>query len=71
MPEEVEPTFTENVTKTFDVYVDQPKLISDLHEVLGRLYEKAKVHLTRAEKAALLIVIGKAIAKGVGPGGKN
>jgi hypothetical protein len=71
MPKEVEPRFTENVTKTFDVYVDHPELIRDLHEVLARLYETAGVHLTRAEKAALLIVIGKAIAKGVGPGGKN
>ncbi len=71
MPERVKPKVTANVRRTFDIYEDSPDLILALHGVLGALYKKAHVRLSRAEKSALIIMIGQAIAKGVGGGGKN
>jgi hypothetical protein len=71
MPESVKPRFTVSVKEAFEVYVESPALIRALHAVMARLYKKAHVRLTRAEKSALLIMIGRAVAKGIGPGGHN
>ncbi len=71
MPERVKPKVTANVKRTFDVYADSPDLILAFHGVLGALYKKAHVRLTRAEKSALIIMIGQAITKGVGDTGHN
>lgn len=63
MPTTARPKITANVKKALGVLAGDPKLTRELHEVLARLYEKAGVKLTQAEKAALLAEVGASIGQ--------
>ena len=70
-PEEM-PEVTANVKKALEVFLDDPQLVRDFNQVLATLYERAGVHLTYAEKAALLNEIAATFRKprkGIQPDG--
>jgi hypothetical protein len=50
---------TENVEKTLEVLKSDPKLLLAMHRTFARLYKKAGVTLTPAEKAGLFKEIGE------------
>ncbi|MBZ5588432.1 MAG: hypothetical protein LAO05_07705 [Acidobacteriia bacterium] len=66
-PKRTEPKVTENVKKALATLLDDEKLLLDLHVVFARLYEKANVKLTRAEKSSLFSEIAAEIASGHRP----
>lgn len=59
----VRPRVTVDVKKTLEVLASNPQLVLALHRVFARLYKKAGVRLTQAEKAGLFKEIGAAILK--------
>jgi hypothetical protein len=52
---------TADVKKALEMLASDPKLVLALHRVLARLYKKANVDLTPAEKAGLFKEIGASI----------